>query len=97
MDHKVANGVLTLYLVGKLNSGNAEQTEQEIDRIMANNKFDAVVFDLENLEYISSAGLRIILRIKQEYDDTKIINVSSGVYDIFDMVGFTSFLTIEKK
>ena len=46
---------------------------------------------------ISSAGLRIILKIKREHDDTKVVNVIDEVFDVFEMVGFNNFLTIEKK
>ena len=54
------------------------------------------VLDAEKLEFISSAGLRIILRLLKELKQLKIINVNSEVYEIFDMTGFTDMLTVEK-
>ena len=97
MNHNIKNEVLTIFLKGKINSSNSDEVEQEIDAILSGAQFKSIVFDLRELEYISSAGLRILLRIKKKNDDTKIVNVSNDVYEIFDMVGFTSFLTIERK
>ena len=49
----------------------------------------------EKIEYISSAGLRIILRMKKENKSFKIINVSSEVYEIFEMTGFSEILNLK--
>ena len=57
---------------------------------------EAVVLDAAALEYISSAGLRIILRIKKNCPDLRIVNVNSEVYEILDMTGFTEMMTVEK-
>lgn len=89
--------VLTIYLVGQLNSSNAEDVEKEIDNILDKGGFKSIKLDFTDLDYISSAGLRIILRIKQRYEDTSIINVNSEVYSIFKMVNFISVLDISKK
>lgn len=96
MEHKLENGVLTLFFKGELNSSNSEQTEEEIEKILGANKFQSIVFDFAELRYISSAGLRIILKIKKEHDDTKVVKVNKDVYDILEMVGFSSVITIER-
>ena len=96
MKHKLENGTLTFYLDGRIDSNNAQATENEINDIRAANPHNALVFDAEKLEYISSAGLRIVLRAKKAVNDTKIINVCPDVYEIFDMTGFTEMMTIEK-
>ena len=96
MEHKLENGVLTLFFKGDLNSSNSEQTEEEIEKILGTNKFQSIVLDFAELRYISSAGLRIILKIKKEHDDTKVVKVNKDVYDIFEMVGFSSVITIER-
>lgn len=97
MDHSIKNEVLTLFLKGKVNSSNSEETEQDIDRIIKNSEFKSVVFDMNELEYISSAGLRILVRVKQQIEDTKLVNVPDAIYEILEMVGFTSFFVVEKK
>ena len=94
MKHVIENETLTISLEGELNSYNSEEVEREIDAIISKKGFKSIRFDLEELRYISSAGLRIIVRIKQQYDDTTLVNVPKGVYDIFEMVGFTNLFTI---
>ena len=96
MKHNVENGKLIIYLEGELNSYNSEEVEKEIEQITSSSKFDALVLDMEHLSYISSAGLRIIVRLKQQYDDVTVTKVSSDVFDIFDMVGFQNLIKIER-
>ena len=96
MRFSLENDTLVIYLEGELNSYSAEPMGKEIDDIIANNKFKKLVLDLDMLRYISSAGLRIILRLKQQYDDVSIINASLEVYDVFQMTGFTSVMDVQK-
>ena len=96
MEHKFENQTLTIYLEGELNSFTSEEVEREIDSLLKSNSCEKIVLDLEKLRYISSAGLRIIVRIKQQYDDTSLVNVSESVYDIFEMVGFQRLMKIER-
>ena len=90
------NGVLTVALSGHIDSANAAITEKEINDAKDRCAPNAVVLDCEHLDYISSAGLRIVLRMKKAIPDTKLINVSSDVYDVFDMTGFTEMMEIQK-
>jgi len=82
-------------LEGRIDSTNATSVEEKI-----NNEIGAfngeIVLDAEKLEYISSAGLRIILRLKNKNTNTKIINCNSEIYEIFDMTGFVEILDISK-
>ena len=96
MKHTLENETLTIYLEGELNSYCSEEVEKEIGNIVSNNSFKSLVLDLENLKYISSAGLRIIVRLKQQFDDTSLVKVPQVVYDVFDMVGFQKMLKIER-
>ena len=96
MESKFENGVLTIYLEGNVDTSNAEQVGQEIDEIRTANPDGKLVLDLEKLNYISSAGLRQILRLKKKESDFKIINCSSEIYEIFDMTGFAEMMDIEK-
>ena len=97
VNSKVENGIFTLFLSGRVDSSNAAATESAInDELSKAGSIENVIVDAENLEYISSAGLRIILRLRKENPDLKLINVSSDVYEIFDMTGFTEMITIEK-
>ena len=85
----------TIYFEGRIDSGNAPELEKEINAI-GFERTDSLVLDMQKLEYISSAGLRVILRLKKSNSATKIINASSDVYEIFDMTGFTEMMDISK-
>ena len=66
-------------LTGRIDSSNAAEREAEYQNQL--NGFDGdVILDASSLEYISSAGLRVILRIKKAFASTKIINFNSEVY-----------------
>ncbi len=95
---KITNkdNTVTIDLNGHIDSSNAPQIEEAIRSGLANEKFDSLVLDADDLQYISSAGLRIILRLRKEYPDFRIINVASEIYEIFDMTGFAEMMTIEK-
>ncbi|MBP9988849.1 MAG: anti-sigma factor antagonist [Ruminococcus sp.] len=90
------NNLLTLIFSGRIDSGNAAEVEKSVAEICDGNGYSDVVIDAENLEYISSAGLRVVLRLRKENPSLKIINVSSEVYEIFDMTGFTEMMPVEK-
>lgn len=96
MEFKLEKDVLIISLEGELNSVNSESVGEEIDKIIANNFFKSLILDFDKVTYISSAGLRIILRLKQRYNDFSVINASLEVYDVFQMTGFTSMMTIKK-
>lgn len=96
MKNIIENETLTIYLEGEINSYNSEEVEKEIDEITLKGGFKAIKLDLTDLRYISSAGLRIIVRLKQHYDDTSLVNVPKGVYDVFEMVGFNNLFKIER-
>ena len=96
VSYRMEEGCLTLALSGHIDSTNAAKVEQQINEIRSANPAGSVVIDCEHLDYISSAGLRIILRLKKAVSDTKLVNVSSDVYEVFDMTGFTEMMEIQK-
>ena len=96
MKFNCENNVLTVFLEGRIDSTNSEKVDAEIEKILSENTGDNVVLDAENLEYISSAGLRVILKLRKSVPELKIVNAPSEVYDIFEMTGFTEIITIEK-
>ena len=96
MEHIADNGVLTIKLCGRIDSTNAAEVEKEIFDLMEESGANGVVLDAENTEYISSAGLRVILKLKKTTDNSKVINTSPEVYEIFDMTGFSEIIDIEK-
>ncbi len=90
------NGTLTIALSGHVDSVNAPQIEQEIGGLCALHPHDALVLDMEKLEYISSAGLRVVLRLRKAEKTFSLINVSSSVYEILEMTGFVEMMPVQK-
>lgn len=89
-------GTLLIGLKGRVDTTNAGEVEQEIMKIAEAHPGETPVLDAEELEYISSAGLRVVLRLKKRYPELHIINVQPEVYEIFDMTGFTEMMSVEK-
>ena len=83
-------------LSGRIDSTNAAQAEKELMDKLSGSAAAPVVLDAAALEYISSAGLRVLLRIRKTHPDMRIVNVCSEVYEILDMTGFTEMMTVEK-
>lgn len=90
------DNTLKITLDGRIDSTNAADVEKQLDDIVNENSFEELIIDAQKLEYISSAGLRIILRLKKNNSSLKIVNVSSDVYEIFEMTGFSEIMPIEK-
>ena len=87
---------MKIELKGRIDSNNAAQVEKRILEQLAGQEDTSVVLDASGLEYISSAGLRVILRLRKTHPDLSITGVSSEVYEILDMTGFTEMMTVEK-
>ena len=87
---------LILRLNGRVDAANAPQVEKEVNAARAAAADKTPVIDAEKLEYISSAGLRILLRLRKGAPDMSVINVSPEVYDVLDMTGFTEMMNVVK-
>lgn len=94
--YRVDKDILYIAVNGRVDASNASAAEEKIFSIKKENAGKHVVIDADGLEYISSAGLRVILRLRKEEPKLAIINVASDVYEVFDMTGFTDMVTIEK-
>ena len=96
MRFELTDNLLTLFFEGELNSYNADVMEKEVDEVLSSSKFQTLNLDFAKLNYISSAGLRIILKIKQKHDDSHVINANLDVYDVLQMTGFTNIMDVKK-
>ena len=94
--YRIDKDILYIAVEGRIDASNAAEAEEKIFSIRNDNQGKYTVVDADKLEYISSAGLRVILRLRKEEPKLAIINVASDVYEIFDMTGFTEMVTIEK-
>ena len=94
--YRTDKDILYIAVEGRIDASNAAEAEEKIFNIKNNNPEKHVVVDADKLEYISSAGLRVILKLRKEEPKLAIINVASDVYEVFDMTGFTDMVTVEK-
>jgi len=90
------DGILSVLLKGRVDSVNAGSVERAIADGQTAYPSEHILLDCENLEYISSAGLRVILRLKKAIKDTRIVNASPDVYEVFEITGFTEMMDIQK-
>ena len=94
---KTDNGTaLTIALEGRLDTTTAPELEKEIRASL--NGITDLKFDLEKLEYISSAGLRVLLlaqKIMNKQGSMKLSGVNDVVMEVFEVTGFADILTIE--
>ena len=94
--YRIDKDILYIAVEGRIDASNAAEAEEKIFSIKNDNPGKHTVLDADQLEYISSAGLRVILRLRKEEPKLAIINVASDVYEVFDMTGFTDMVTVEK-
>jgi anti-sigma B factor antagonist len=93
---RAEGSLLVLGLEGRLDSASAPQLECELSTSLTGVK--DLVFDLEKLEYMSSAGLRLLLgtqKIMAKQGSMKLIHVNQEIKDVFDITGFSDILTVE--
>ena len=89
-------GKLTIVLEGRLDTMTSPQLEGELRTAV--NGITELVLDLEKLNYISSAGLRVLLaaqKVMNKQGEMKIKNVSPDIMEIFEVTGFVDLLNIE--
>ena len=96
MRHELKNNFLILYFEGELNSFNADNIEKEAQEAINGKQFEGLKLDFSNLRYISSAGLRIVLKLKQQFNNVEIVEASLEVYDVLSMTGFINIMTVKK-
>ena len=91
-----AGNTTTLKVIGRLDTTTAPQLEGAIDACIAG--VEEFIFDFAELEYVSSAGLRVILKTQKQMNvqgEMKIINVNETIMEVFYITGFADILTIE--
>ncbi|MBR3741766.1 MAG: STAS domain-containing protein [Clostridia bacterium] len=95
--NKNLNGTeLVIALEGRLDTTTSPELEAELKTCL--DSADSLIFDLEKLDYISSAGLRVLLsaqKIMSRKGGMKVIHVNEIVAEVFEVTGFADILTIE--
>lgn len=95
----ISNQNLIISLKGRLDTMTSPQLEEEI-RHCSLDEFETVTLNMRELEYVSSAGLRIILSLYKKITklggNLKLVNVNDMVMELFSMTGMSDYLDIEK-
>ena len=96
IEKKLNNDTATLIVSGRLDTQTAPELETELDSVLSGLK--ELTFDFANLEYVSSAGLRVILKAQKAMNaqgSMKLTGVNDSIMEVFDITGFLDILTIE--
>ena len=96
IEKKINGSEAVLGIVGRLDTTTAPQLEAVITGEL--NGVETLVLDMQALEYVSSAGLRVILKAQKQMGakgGMKLVHVNETIMEIFDITGFTDILTIE--
>ena len=96
IEKKIIGDAATLIVSGRLDTQTAPELEAELDSVLAGLK--ELTFDMTNLEYVSSAGLRVILKAQKVMNtqgSMKLTGVNDSIMEVFDITGFLDILTIE--
>ena len=92
------NGKLIAYPEGRIDSNNAAEFQNALDTAIRENEGHVLEIDAGNLTYISSAGLRVLQSVRKKQENGLTVrNVTPEIYEILDMTGFTTLLTVRKK
>lgn len=86
---------MTIYISGRIDAVTALALDKDLNAKLAN--ISDLTVDLADVEYISSAGLRTLLKIQKRMDKQgamRIRNIRENVREVLDMTGFSNFLTI---
>lgn len=96
IEKKLEGTVLTIALEGRLDTTTSHDLEEALAASL--DGVTALVFDFTKLDYLSSAGLRVLLSAQKRMNrqgSMKLVHVNDAVKEVFDITGFADFLTIE--
>ena len=90
--------MVTISPEGRIDTNNAPEFGEAIEKVIPN--ATELIFDLDKLEYISSAGLRMFLKAQKEMNrrgSMKLVNVNEPVYEVLEATGFTGVSDVSLK
>ena len=94
LEFKNDNGNLLVKVIGKLDTMTAPKLEEALSKNI--NEVNSIVFDLEELKYISSSGIRVLLATRKKIEDMKVLKPNNEVMEVFEITGLTDIFNIEK-
>ncbi|HAN43540.1 MAG TPA: anti-sigma factor antagonist [Sphaerochaeta sp.] len=94
IDKKLNGSKLTIAVGGRLDTTTSPELEAQLDL----NGITDLTFDMKELDYVSSAGLRLLLKAQKQMNtqgDMRLVNVNDIVMEVFEVTGFSSILKVE--
>ena len=96
IEKKQEGTALTVKLEGRLDTNTAPVFQAEVEPLLAN--ASSLMLDFEKVDYVSSAGLRVLLTFEQEMEEKnktmELCHVNDIIHDVFDVTGFLDILKI---
>ena len=96
MRYTTEDDKVVIYLEGSVDTQNASAVEEEIASVIDTCGASSAELDATSLDYISSAGLRVVMRLLKRLGDVSVTGANSDVYDVFEMTGFTELMSVSK-
>lgn len=97
IEEKRTEDEIKLYVEGRVDTNTSPALQEKL--LTAFQKSKRIIVDLSRVEYVSSAGLRVLLMgqktANSKQSQMKVVGVQEAVKSVFDMSGFSSILTIE--
>ncbi|MBO6046458.1 MAG: STAS domain-containing protein [Erysipelotrichaceae bacterium] len=84
---------LKLFIVGRIDAITSTQLSEVIDQEIEG--VDTIIMDFLGVDYIASAGLRVLLSTKKRVKELTVVHTSENVREVFEMTGFDQFITLK--
>ena len=95
MHHRIENDTLTVWMTGSIDTTNAQQLEDELTAVVGD--ATRVTLDLGGVGYLSSSGIRLIMRVAKRCEQFELTDVQPDVYEVLSMTGLTEMLTVRRR
>ena len=96
MNCQLTEKILTVNIEGKIDTSNADTISAELLELAKKFPAEKFILNLEKLDYISSAGLRAVLKLSKLKNNLQLIEASREVFEVFETSGFTKIIDIQK-
>lgn len=96
MRHEIHDGALTICLGERIDTNNAPSVEDDISALVDELSPACVVLDATSLTYLSSAGLRIVMRLLKRCGEVRMVNVTPEVYEVLSMTGVSEIMPVSR-
>lgn len=96
MRYDERDDTLTIYLEGRIDANSAPVVEDAINALVDELSPKQVALDASGLDYLSSAGLRIVMRLLKRVETVRIVNATPAVYEVLDMTGISEMLSVTR-